>query len=96
MVIYLDIDKYLEKEDFYFFYDLGDDLNWPWQSTHFLLTERCHGCRHFNFDNLPLHFVMYMTNEDIRILLESTFFWCHWCNFTVYDHYPLDECNYCN
>lgn len=95
MVIYFDIDKFLEKKDFYTC--LIDNLDWPWQSTHFILAERCHGCGNVNiFHNLPLHFVNPMTKEDIRLLLESSFFWCDLCNlFTVYDHYPLDECYYC-
>lgn len=95
MVIYFDIDKFLNKNDFIIC--LNNNINWPWQSTHFILSEICHGCGNMNIQDVPVHFTTHMAQEDIRYLLESSFFWCQSCTFfTVYDHYPLDECYYCN
>lgn len=98
MVIYLDIDKFLKKADFGTF--LIHNIAWPWSATHFVLSEKCFGCGSTTnniLNSLLPHFVIAMNVEQIRLLLESNFFWCKACKiFCVYDHYPEDECVFCN
>lgn len=92
MVVYMDIDRYLVKKDF----RMLKYLAWPWNETHFLLSEICYGCGHYNvMKNKPKHFVM--NQKNMRKLLRYDFFWCENCSvYTIYDHYTNDECELCN
>lgn len=94
MVIFFNIDKFLEKKDLQIC--VQNNFTWPWAQTHFILLETCYGCKNKTEENLPLHFILAMTKEDVKILSAATFFWCQTCHFSVYDHFPSDECDHCN
>lgn len=95
MVIFHDVDKVLTMQDLEQFYI--DDANWPWPMTHFILIEKCFGCQQ-NINNLTRlqHFTLKMTKMDILNLLQCSYFWCFFCNYSVYDHFTPDECDVCN
>lgn len=56
IIQYLDIDKFLTRADF----KLLNSLIWPWESTHFVLSEKCYGCHSIiDFHTLrPFHFII--------------------------------------
>lgn len=94
---YMDIDKYLTKYDFQNL--IQERLVWPWQNTHFILSPKCLGCGEpTNIGpNMPYHFIMNnIIIQNAQVILESSFFWCPFCSiFTIYEHYPEDECGCC-
>lgn len=99
MVIYFDIDKVLDKDDFYIF--LKEHFTWPWSSTHYILSDICSNCGGSTKNTLramPSHFIMLMNRRDVKTLMKSDWFWCRTCIYyvSVYDHYPDDECEHCN
>lgn len=96
MGIKIDIDKVLTQNDFILFYE-SNRLRWPWKETHFILSKYCYGCKKtVAMTNSRLtHFFLPMTRQDVKFLLKSPYFWCTYCDFSVYDHYPTDECQYC-
>lgn len=79
---------------------LRENIAWPWSSTHFILSETCVGCRNSTdgtSNAKPSHFKLIMNRKDIKKLIETNWFWCKICKYVaVYDHYPEDECEYCN
>lgn len=90
----MDIDRYLTKKDF----RMLKYFTWPWKETHFLLSETCHGCGHYNnvMNYKPKHLIVHNL-RNIRKLLYYGFFWCDNCFvYTIYDHYIEDECQLCN
>lgn len=94
MVVFLDIDKFITKDDL----RQLSKSKWPWKKTHFLIMQKCYACRTV-IDNStgskPIHIVL--SDIRIKLLLRSSFFWCPNCSeYSVYDHYPSDECYYCN
>lgn len=95
MVIVVDIDKILTKDDLLQYYYYG--LEWPWDETHFIITNKCHNCDEYVIQGCrPYHFCLLMTKKDIKALLKSVNFWCYKnCDSTIYDHYISDECEYC-
>lgn len=93
MVVFLDIDKFLTRNDL----RLLKTAKWPWRVSHFILAKKCHYCDSNTNTNigLPTHFILF-NDEQIYRLLYYTFFWCQTCLlYTIYDHYPEDECQYC-
>lgn len=93
MVIVVDIDKILTKEDLLQYYYYG--LEWPWNETHFIITEKCRNCDENVQGCRPCHFCLPMTKNDIKLLLENVSFWCYNCDSAIFDHYEKDECEYC-
>lgn len=94
MVIVVDIDKILTKEDLIQYYIYG--LKWPWNETHFIITNKCRNCDEYVIKGYrPYHICLQMTKNDIKVLLENKNFWCYNCDSTIYDHYERDECEYC-
>lgn len=99
MVIVVDIDDTLTRQDLLqYFYD---SLKWPWDETHFILSDQCWEC----YQNVVkitangirhLHFDLLMTKKDIKYLLNNSRFWCDHCDAFIYDHYPKDECTVCS
>lgn len=95
MVVFYDVDKVLTKYDLAQFY--MDDAKWPWPITHFITADWCFGCRcEVDKSTRPNHFTLTMSKADIWNLLQSSYFWCYFCNFSVYDHFIDDECYVCN
>lgn len=92
MVIKTDVDFFFKKSDLKKFFK--DKNVWPWQSTHFILQKECYSCGARKENNVN-HFVLPMKLNDIKMLIQSSFFWCDVCDYAIYDHYPEDEC-YCN
>lgn len=91
-----DIDTFLDKGLFY--HILTNNLTWPWKKTHFLIRFNCFICEKDVIDlhNRPQHIIADMNIRDnIIYFLDSSEFWCSFCGFAVYDHYPKDECDYC-
>lgn len=91
---YADVDKFLSKVDFIEM--IRAHLKWPWSLTHFIFSSRCYGCG-FQIvrGNRPLHFVL--TDNNVNNLLRYGLFWCPHCKyFAIYNHFPEDECEYCN
>lgn len=91
----IDINKFLTKSDFIILISMN--LKWPWTSTHFIRADRCFGCGFLitNDETKPTHFIV--TEENVKYMINFDFFWCPRCaSFAVYDHYPEDECEYCN
>lgn len=86
----MDVDCFLRKDDFMRQFDLH---TWPWILTHFILSEKCHGCGRDTDSFLPYHFAL--NKKDIKIIIKLNFFWCKGCCMAVYDHYIHDECDYC-
>lgn len=90
MVILLDVDRFLTKNDI----RTLKTARWPWIETHFLLCHNCHGCGHkvsTNSGKRPVHIVL--KEENIKLLLKEKNIWCENCNFyAVYDHFVGDEC----
>lgn len=87
----MDVDKFLTRQDF-----KNMKLKWPWKLTHFVLLEKCFGCKS-DVDGFtrPSHFVL--RSHKISSLKRTPFFWCNNCGyFAIYIHYPSDECTYCN
>lgn len=92
MPMFLDIDRFLTKKDFRSL----KNLKWPWNVTHFLLSETCPGCHSVVSTNTrDLHLIK--NQEDIRSLLYQDWFWCENCStYAIYDHFSGDECEMCN
>lgn len=93
MVVILDIDKFLTRDDL----RLLKSAKWPWRRSHFILAKKCHNCNANTntYPGLPTHFVIFSAKYIYR-LLNHNFFWCQTCSFfTIYDHFPEDECKYC-
>ncbi|CAG9782423.1 unnamed protein product [Diatraea saccharalis] len=94
MVIYADIDKVLNFDDFMDFYIY--DLKWPWTETHFIINEYCYECgQYVNRSSRIGHFSVIMTRIHVKKILLSSYFWCNYCHYSVYDHYTTDECILC-
>lgn len=94
---YIDIDKFLTKNDFQKYID--QKLTWPWPETHFIRSQKCFGCGQFfnALPNGPHHFVIKMSIEHAKALIRSSLFWCSSCTvFTIYDHYIEEECEHCH
>lgn len=90
MVVTIDIDKFLTRDDF----KLLVEAEWPWEITHFLLTTNCN-CGLHTRSFLPRHFTI--SKNYLGSLLNFTFFWCQGCGImSVYDHCISDECYYCD
>lgn len=93
MVIYLDVDKYLNKADYRM---CIKEMKWPWKETHFVRVNKCFVCGLPTNPKLMRHF---FRRTDINItfqqLINTKFFWCDKCMFAVYEHYPSDECEFC-
>lgn len=96
MVILLDVDvnNYFNRPDFYYFWQ--QNFVWPWPLTHFIRRECCIECGHNTDVNSLQHFILSNESEMLKMLFYSIFFWCPICNFSVYEHYPVDECFFCN
>lgn len=93
--VIMDVDKFLTKSDFIIL--IRTHVRWPWVSTHFIRADRCFGCGVliFSDETKPRHFIV--TQENVKYLINFDFFWCtHCASFAMYDHYPEDECEYCN
>ncbi|KAL4704225.1 hypothetical protein ACJJTC_003785 [Scirpophaga incertulas] len=89
MVIYIDIDKILVYEDLENFYNLNIPWHWVHAQTHFIVSTNCSGCGDYIHPfSRPQHLTTTMDRQDVKNLLECTYFWCYNCNFSVYDHYP--------
>lgn len=90
----MDVDCFLNKKKI----RKLKNKKWPWTLTHFILSGKCIASRYstsYDMPQKPLHFVMGC--DDLIKLLHSNFFWCQNCQeFTIYDHYPSDECEVCN
>lgn len=94
MGVLYDVDKFLTSYDLEQFY--VDHAKWPWPITHFIIMENCFGCKlKVNNSTRTQHFTRIMDNTDIWNLLQSSYFWCDFCEFSVYDHFTDDECYYC-
>lgn len=54
---YIDIDKYLERNDFQNY--IGQKLTWPWHKTHFIWSHKCFGCGQLSISTAtgPHHFI---------------------------------------
>lgn len=91
----LDTDKFLTRNDF--IRCINNDLIWPWPLTHFIVATECFGCGNIlsGTQGIPLHFTSIMDTEQLIMLLGSTFFWCKYCEYAAYHHYPADECEFC-
>jgi hypothetical protein len=95
MVILLDVDDYFERRDFYLYWQ--QNLKWPWPETHFLKRDLCFGCGHSTNMYSLHHFILTNEDEMLKKLFLSDFFWCQLCHFSIYEHYPADECTkHCN
>lgn len=93
---YIDIDKFLTKNDFQRYID--QRLTWPRAETHFTRLQECFGCGQFPdaTPNAPYHFIIKMSIEHAKAIIKSSVFWCNYCTvFTIYDHYIEDECEFC-
>lgn len=94
----MDIDKYLTKYDFQSL--IEHRFVWPWRNTHFILSYKCYGCKELTntIPNIPNHFIMdNIRIQNAQVLLGNSFFWCPFCSiFTIYEHYPEDECESCH
>lgn len=96
MVIVIDVDMFFKRNDFIKYYKAK--VRWPWRSTHFILRKNCIACGFTtNNENSSLnHFVLPMKRVDLLMLANSSIFWCSVCHYAIYDHYPEDECLFCN
>lgn len=95
MVVVIDVDTFFKRNDFIHFYKAK--LQWPWDSTHFILQNWCIHCdTSINITNSVVeHFVLPMNFDDFKKLYNSSFMWCKFCEYAIYDHFPEDEC-FCN
>lgn len=94
---YMDINKFLTKNDFHCY--INRKLTWPWLKTHFIQSNKCVGCG--KNENMATsghrHFILIMNIPIAMALLKSLSFWCQYCGtYTIYEHYPEDECLYCH
>lgn len=88
---YLDVDRFLCKDDF----ALLSEWEWPWLNTHFIRTVKCYYCNYNADPSIPYHFMM--QKNQVKYLLNNISFWCPGCFYMLaYDHFPADECEYCN
>lgn len=95
MVVILDVDDFLRKDDFLIMVD--DHVKWPWLVTHFCLAQTCFGCGFSTalYSTKPQHFII-STSEKVKDLLNYDFFWCQCCQvYAIYNHFTEDECEYC-
>lgn len=93
MVAFLDVDKFITRNDL----KNLKRRKWPWRRTHFILSSNCYNCDSPTTNNtrIPAHFVVTGSDKVIQ-LLKHNFFWCQTCSvFSIYDHFPEDECNHC-
>lgn len=69
MVQYLDIDTFLTRADF----RLLNRLVWPWENTHFILSNKCYGCHSIiDFHTLrPFHFIIRNKNKSHTIFYSN-------------------------
>lgn len=89
---YLDVDAFLTKEDFCL---LKKSKKWPWKITHFILRTKCFQCQYSAVSTKPQHIIV--LDYEIIYLLSFNCFWCENCNNqAIYDHYPSDECEFCD
>jgi hypothetical protein len=96
MVIFADVDRLLNKN--YLKYILKKELMWPWPATHFTLRNKCLICGvvYPSSFRKPKHVIIDMNNKlNIIWLIENSVFFCHICNYLLYDHYLTDECEIC-
>lgn len=90
MVDVIDVDRFFQKSDFEIYFN--NKLKFPWPVTHFILQKQCFYCGAKIKNAIIYHFALVMKSDDVKMLLESSFFWCKNCNYAIYDHYPEDEC----
>ncbi|CAG9786746.1 unnamed protein product [Diatraea saccharalis] len=92
MGVIIDVDKYLNYND----YNLcAHECKWPWNITHFIKRNKCFNCNMQTNMTAPPHFILHNENQNIRRLLRTSYFWCKYCNFAVYEHYISEECEFC-
>ncbi|CAG9790219.1 unnamed protein product [Diatraea saccharalis] len=92
----VDVDTFLNKSLFY--HILTNNLGWPWVETHFILRTYCINCKTnaVYFHDRPWHIVADMNEPEHLIhFLKNPEFWCFKGEYLMYDHYPLDECDFC-
>lgn len=93
MPCYLDVDNYLNISDYRL---CIHQLKWPWEETHFIKLNVCVMCHLPADPSLPRHFFCRTdTKITFRMLCDAKNFWCGYCMFAIYEHYPGDECQFC-
>lgn len=95
MVVILDVDQFLTKNQIMLLNK--SEVLWPWDVTHFILSKKCIGCGHptYSINYKPNHFIV-DEKDHVKYLLSEDLFWCKKCHiYSVYDHYPSDECDFC-
>lgn len=93
MVVYLDVDKYLNKGDYRL---CLREAKWPWKETHFIKLSACFICKKRTNSKMPRHLCLRTDKKStFKMILHAKHFWCQNCMFAIYEHYITDECNIC-